>query len=177
MFKQVLRSQSRNLILRKSPLYASRVATSAVCVPSSRNLWTVSRLLSQESGVESKTAETLADVKGRETLIGKGAKEGTVPTDLEQATGMERLELMGKMEGVEFFDTKPLQANRIGTMADPIIVDSYDEYRYVGCSGCPAGTHETMWLKPTINQVARCWECGSVFKLNYIGVKTEEDHH
>merc|ERR1712000_617391 len=41
------------------------------------------------------------EVKGEEDLFGPGAAPGTVPTDLEQATGLERLEILGKMEGVD----------------------------------------------------------------------------
>ena len=41
-----------------------------------------------------------------------------------QATGLERFELLGKLEGVDVFDMKPLEVNRLGTMADPIAVYS-----------------------------------------------------
>jgi len=37
-----------------------------------------------------------------------------VPTDLEQSTGLERLEILGKMEGVDIFDMRPLDASRLG---------------------------------------------------------------
>lgn len=124
-----------------------------------------------------KTAQTLAEVNGPESLIGPGGKAGEVPTDLEQATGLARLELLGKLEGIDVFDTKPLDASKIGTMENPILVDTYDDYRYVGCTGSPAGSHTIMWLKPTVGKVARCWECGSVYKVNAVGVKTDDDHH
>jgi cytochrome c oxidase subunit 5b len=123
------------------------------------------------------TAKDLADVHGTESLIGQGAKEGTFPTDLEQATGLERLELLAKLEGVEFFDTKPLDSSRTGTLADPILVESYDDYRYIGCTGAPADSHHILWLKPTVDQVARCWECGSVYKLKPVGVPQDDHHH
>lgn len=140
--------------------------------------FTTSRFVLQESKpAASKTANSLADVKDNESLIGTGAKEGTVPTDLEQATGLERLELLGKLEGVEFFDTKPLDASRRGTVADPIVLDSYEDYRYVGCTGSPADSHTIMWLKPTVKQMARCWECGSVYKVNPVGVPHGHGHH
>lgn len=54
------------------------------------------------------------DIKGEEDLIGPGAAPGTVPTDLEQSTGLERLEILGKMEGVDIFDMRPLDASRKG---------------------------------------------------------------
>lgn len=124
---------------------------------------------------EFKSAKALSDVKTKYDLVGEGAKAGEVPTDIQQATGLERFELLGKLEGIEVFETEPLDASRTGTMADPIIIDSYDDFRYVGCTGSPAGSHTVMWLKPTTGKVARCWECGSVYKLNYLG--TGEDHH
>lgn len=43
----------------------------------------------------------------------------------EQATGIERFELMGKVEGVDVFDMQPLEADRLGTLEQPIEVFSY----------------------------------------------------
>lgn len=142
----------------------------------SSRAFSTSRVFLQSKPVV-KTAQTLSEVNGAESLIGPGAKEGEVPTDLEQATGLERLELLGKLEGIEVFDLKPLDSSRKGTMENPIIVESYDDYRYVGCTGAPADSHSVMWLKPTVNQVARCWECGSVYKLKPVGVETDDHHH
>lgn len=56
-----------------------------------------------------------ADIKTEADLLPPGAKPGTVPTDLEQATGLERLEILGKMQGVDIFDMRPLDASRTGT--------------------------------------------------------------
>lgn len=47
-------------------------------------------------------------------LQAPGAQPGTIPTDLEQATGLERLEILGKMQGIDVFDMKPLDASRKG---------------------------------------------------------------
>ena len=66
-------------------------------------------------------------------LYGEGAKDGTVPTDIEQATGLERLQLLGELEGVNVFDDSPLDASRLGTKANPVLVPSY-----VRCSLCLA---------------------------------------
>jgi hypothetical protein len=57
-------------------------------------------------------------------LYGPGGKPGEVPTDLEQATGLERLQLLGELEGIPIFDDAPLDASRLGTKADPIKVYS-----------------------------------------------------
>ena len=48
-----------------------------------------------------------------------GAPPGTIPTDLEQATGLERLEILGKMQGVDIFDMRPLDASRVGMLRSP----------------------------------------------------------
>ena len=54
------------------------------------------------------------DVQSEEDLQPPGAERGTVPTDIEQATGLERLEILGKMQGIDIFDMKPLDASRRG---------------------------------------------------------------
>jgi cytochrome c oxidase subunit 5b len=54
------------------------------------------------------------EVKTEEDLLPPGAAPGTMPTDIEQATGLERLEILGKMEGIDIFDMRPLDASRLG---------------------------------------------------------------
>lgn len=88
----------------------------------------------------------MADVKTVDDLIGPGAKPGTVPTDMEQSTGMERLEILGKMEGVDVFDMRPLDASRKGTMKEPILVRSAGDEQYAGCTGFPVDSHSVIWL-------------------------------
>lgn len=58
----------------------------------------------------------LAEIKGPEDLLPPGAEPGTVPTDLEQATGLERLEILGKMQGIDIFDMRPLPSDRVGAL-------------------------------------------------------------
>lgn len=55
-----------------------------------------------------------AEIRTEEDLVGPGAAPGTIPTDLEQSTGLERLEILGKMEGVDIFDMRPLDSSRTG---------------------------------------------------------------
>lgn len=55
------------------------------------------------------------EITSEADLLPEGAKPGTMPTDLEQATGLERLEILGKMQGVDIFDLSPLDASRKGT--------------------------------------------------------------
>jgi cytochrome c oxidase subunit 5b len=61
------------------------------------------------------------EVLSKEDLLPPGAKPGTVPTDLEQATGLERLEILGKMQGIDIFDMKPLPSDRLGKI-DPCLL-------------------------------------------------------
>ena len=63
-----------------------------------------------------------ADIRSAEDLLPPGARPGTVPTDLEQATGLERLELLGKMQGIDIFDMKPLDSSRKGTSRHPSLI-------------------------------------------------------
>lgn len=71
-------------------------------------------MLKQRKGELTKCL-TRAEIKTEADLLAPGAAPGTIPTDLEQATGLERLEILGKMEGVDIFDMKPLDASRTGT--------------------------------------------------------------
>jgi hypothetical protein len=57
-----------------------------------------------------------AEIKTDDDLLPPGAPVGTIPTDLDQSTGLERLEILGKMEGVDIFDMKPLDSSRKGTL-------------------------------------------------------------
>ncbi|OCB91686.1 CoA-transferase family III [Sanghuangporus baumii] len=99
-----------------------------------------------------------------------------IPTDEEQATGLERIQLLGKMEGIDVFDMRALDSSRLGTMADPIKVPTFFPERLIGCTGSPADSHDIVWIAAnTASPRHRCTECGSVYTLDYQG--TEEDAH
>ncbi|KAF8968159.1 cytochrome c oxidase subunit VB-domain-containing protein [Flammula alnicola] len=106
-------------------------------------------------------------------LYGTGAKPGTVPTDIEQATGLERLQLLGELEGINVFDDSPLDSSRLGTKASPVLVPSFEAERLVGCTGVPADSHDVLWFNLEKDKIGRCVECGSVYALDFQG---EEDH-
>lgn len=59
----------------------------------------------------------VTEVKTPEDLLPPGAEPGTIPTDLNQATGLERLELLGKMQGIDVFDMRPLDSSRKGALS------------------------------------------------------------
>ncbi|TVY80965.1 Cytochrome c oxidase subunit [Lachnellula suecica] len=121
-------------------------------------------------------ADGRTEIKSEADLIGPGAPVGTIPTDLEQATGLERLEILGKMQGIDIFDMKPLDASRKGTLDNPIVVKAFGDEQYAGCTGYPADSHVTIWLTMSRDRpVERCPECGNVLKMEYIG--PAEDPH
>jgi len=57
-------------------------------------------------------------------LLGEGGKAGEVPTDINQSTGLERLQTLGFLEGIDVFDSQPLDSSRIGTLDNPVLVYS-----------------------------------------------------
>ena len=61
------------------------------------------------------TSDFYADIKTPEDLLPPGAEVGSVPTDYNQSTGLERYEILGKMRGVDVFDMRPLDSSRTGT--------------------------------------------------------------
>ncbi|KAK4689299.1 cytochrome c oxidase subunit 5b, partial [Tremellales sp. Uapishka_1] len=115
---------------------------------------------------------------GPPQLLGDGPKAGEVSTDDEQATGLERFELLGKKEGIDVFDMKPLDMTRLGTMSEPIAIYSLFPERLVGCTGYPADSHDTIWLRVSDKlKNHRCPECGCVYTLNFQGDPHAAHHH
>ncbi|KAI4521229.1 cytochrome c oxidase subunit VB-domain-containing protein [Schizophyllum commune] len=101
-------------------------------------------------------------------LYGPGGKPGEIPSNWEQATGLERLELLGDLQGIKVFDDSPLDSSRIGTKKDPIRVPSFDHDRVIGCTGSPADSHHVLWFHVREGKQTRCTECGSVYELDLI---------
>lgn len=64
----------------------------------------------------------------------------------------------------------------IGTLEDPIVVNSAGDEQYVGCTGSPADSHNVLWITLSREEpVSRCMECGSAYKMHYVG--PAEDPH
>ena len=151
----------------------------------SRTLWaTLSRSPPpQSSKNHSERASTngalsRAEIESEHDLLAEGGQPGTIPTDLEQSTGLERLEILGKMQGIDVFDMRPLDSSRKGSLDNPIVVKSYSDEQYLGCTGCPADTHVVIWLTTSRDRpIERCPECGSVYKLDYVGPQESHDAH
>ncbi|KAK4701775.1 cytochrome c oxidase subunit 5b, partial [Phenoliferia sp. Uapishka_3] len=101
-------------------------------------------------------------------IFGTGGKTGEVPTDLDQATGLERFELMYKLKGEEAFSTAPLEVVRMGTLDAPIEVFSLDNTRIVGCTGFPVDSHDTFLFTINKEKPTRCPECGCATKQRLV---------
>ncbi|KAK5716934.1 Cytochrome c oxidase subunit 4 [Elasticomyces elasticus] len=129
-------------------------------------------------GQSSELITPLDKIHGEHDLFAPGGTPGTVPTDLEQATGLERLEILGKMQGVDIFDMRPLDASRKGTLDNPITVKSFGDEQYLGCTGFPVDSHVVVWLTCSRDRpVERCPECGSAYKMEYVGPQDDGHGH
>ena len=64
-------------------------------------------------------------------------------------------------------------------MDNPIVVKSFGDEQYIGCTGSPADSHVTLWLTTSRDRpIERCPECGSVYQLEYVGPPdSHDDHH
>ncbi|KAG8627173.1 hypothetical protein KVT40_004656 [Elsinoe batatas] len=170
------------LFLRRSALAVTRrtIIRPAVARPFSSSIARFEARKDKDAspspGEKSKYMKPFEEIESESDLMPPGAPRGVVPTDLEQATGLERLEILGKMQGVDIFDMRPLDASRKGTLDNPITVKSFGDEQYVGCTGCPADSHVVIWLTCSRERpVERCPECGSVYKMEYVG--PQEDAH
>ncbi|KAK4167764.1 cytochrome c oxidase subunit VB-domain-containing protein [Cladorrhinum sp. PSN259] len=160
------------MFLQRSAIAVARRAAVAPVVR--RTLATTA--VRRDAGVPEKKIKSIHEVKSAADLFGPGAPVGQVPTDIEQSTGLERLEILGKMESVDVFDMRPLDASRLGTVDNPVLVRSAGEEQYAGCTGVPVDSHNVIWLTMTRQRpIERCPECGSVYKMEYVG--TQDDHH
>lgn len=66
----------------------------------------------------------------------------------------------------------------LGTLDDPITVKAFGDEQYVGCTGSPADSHIVTWLVTSRDRpIERCPECGSVYKLEYVGPQDDGHGH
>jgi cytochrome c oxidase subunit 5b len=65
-----------------------------------------------------------------------------------------------------------------GTLDNPIVVKSYGDEQYQGCTGYPADSHVVIWLTTSRDRpIERCPECGSVYKMEYVGPQDDGHGH
>lgn len=97
------------------------------------------------------------------TSVSKRAEAGTIPTDLEQATGVERKELEAILAGnPDPFDLS-IKKGAPGTRETPTLVPSMYEERIIGCV-CEEDSTSINWMVLKKGEAARC-ACGNFFQL------------
>ncbi|OCT86620.1 cytochrome c oxidase subunit 5B, mitochondrial [Xenopus laevis] len=88
---------------------------------------------------------------------------GGIPTDEEQATGLEKKVMAAMKEGTDPYSMlKPQQY--AGTKDDPHIVPSITNKRIVGCI-CEEDNTAVIWFWLHDGEAQRCPSCGSHYKL------------
>ncbi|XP_059215111.1 cytochrome c oxidase subunit 5B, mitochondrial [Centropristis striata] len=95
---------------------------------------------------------------------------GGIPTDEEQATGLERRALQGLKRGQDHYSILKPQAYA-GTKEDPNIVPCIGTKRLVGCL-CEEDNTAIVWFWLHEGAAQRCPSCGSHYQL----VHTELPH-
>ncbi|XP_004452874.1 cytochrome c oxidase subunit 5B, mitochondrial [Dasypus novemcinctus] len=91
------------------------------------------------------------------------ASRGGVPTDDEQATGLEREVIMAARKGLDPYNILPPKA-AAGTKEDPNLVPSITNKRIVGCI-CEEDNSAVIWFWLHKGEAQRCPNCGTHYKL------------
>jgi cytochrome c oxidase subunit 5b len=99
-------------------------------------------------------------------IVGPGRDPSSIATPYEMTAGLERLEYLSRMSGRPLYLNDPLKVDHYGTLKNPIMVDSIEEDRIVGCTGFPKYSHAPLWMR--LKGQTRCLECGQAFQLRRI---------
>lgn len=91
------------------------------------------------------------------------ASKGGIPTDEEQATGLEREVLMAAKKGLDPYNILPPKGAS-GTKEDPNLVPSITNKRIVGCI-CEEDNSAVIWFWLHKGETQRCPNCGTHYKL------------
>uniref|UniRef100_A0A8D0E3I8 Cytochrome c oxidase subunit 5B, mitochondrial n=1 Tax=Salvator merianae TaxID=96440 RepID=A0A8D0E3I8_SALMN len=86
-----------------------------------------------------------------------------IPTDEEQATGIERKVMKALEKGLDPFSMFPPKRHA-GTKEDPNLVPSVTDKRIVGCI-CEEDNSVVYWFWLHKGEAGRCPSCGSFYKL------------
>ncbi|NP_001279035.1 cytochrome c oxidase subunit 5B, mitochondrial [Callorhinchus milii] len=106
---------------------------------------------------------SLSRALGRSAPVRTMAAGGGIPTDEEQATGLEKIIMQAALKGQDPYNLlKPKEY--AGTKADPHIVPSITDKRIVGCV-CEEDNTVVIWFWLHKGNPCRCPSCGSYYKL------------
>ncbi|KAJ1489363.1 cytochrome c oxidase subunit VB-domain-containing protein [Baffinella frigidus] len=101
--------------------------------------------------------------------------DNVVPSNFDQATGLERAEMLAEMEGRSIFEEAPI--GPFGTAENPVMVESIFEERIMGCPGdCGGGdtrnNNNVRWFVISAAKPYVCPTCSQVFALQKIAGET-----
>ncbi|XP_018937927.1 cytochrome c oxidase subunit 5B, mitochondrial [Cyprinus carpio] len=95
--------------------------------------------------------------------LARGLASGGIPTDDEQATGLEKIVLEASKKGTDPYNIlKPKEY--AGSKQDPHIVPSITNKRIVGCV-CEEDNTAVVWFWLHQGEAQRCPSCGAYYKL------------
>jgi len=112
-------------------------------------------------------------------LLGAPAvKDDSIPSDSEQATGLERQELDALLAGEPdpFGLEADITSGYNGTRDDPVLVPSFFEERIVGCA-CEENSTSLTWMVLRNGPIQPCVKCGCCFKLVHTPGAAAAAHH
>ncbi|NP_001373327.1 cytochrome c oxidase subunit 5B1 [Danio rerio] len=95
--------------------------------------------------------------------VARALASGGIPTDDEQATGLERIVMEASKKGLDPYNIlKPKEY--AGSKQDPHIVPSISTKRIVGCV-CEEDNTAVVWFWLHQGEAQRCPSCGAYYKL------------
>ncbi|XP_076876040.1 cytochrome c oxidase subunit 5B, mitochondrial [Brachyhypopomus gauderio] len=97
------------------------------------------------------------------TALTRGMSAGGIPTDEQQATGLEKIIMRTTQEGKDPYSIQKPKMYA-GTKEEPHIVPSVNNKRLVGCI-CEEDNTSVVWFWLHEGDVQRCPSCGSHYKL------------
>ncbi|CAL8279820.1 cytochrome c oxidase subunit 5B, mitochondrial [Gadus morhua] len=93
----------------------------------------------------------------------RGMAAGGIPTDEEQATGLEKVIMTAAKEGADPYNLmRPKEY--AGSKADPHMVPSITDKRIVGCV-CEEDNTAVVWFWLHQGEPQRCPSCGAHYQL------------
>uniref|UniRef100_A0A1A8MXN2 Cytochrome c oxidase subunit 5B, mitochondrial n=2 Tax=Nothobranchius TaxID=28779 RepID=A0A1A8MXN2_9TELE len=96
-------------------------------------------------------------------VLARSMAAGGIPTDEEQATGLEKIIMKAMKEGADPYSImKP--KSYAGSKSDPHLVPSITNKRIVGCV-CEEDNTAVVWFWLHEGEAQRCPSCGSHYKL------------
>ncbi|XP_017282877.1 cytochrome c oxidase subunit 5B, mitochondrial [Kryptolebias marmoratus] len=99
----------------------------------------------------------------RAPVLTRSMAAGGIPTDEEQATGLEKIIMKAMKEGKDPYNTMKPQSYA-GSKTDPHLVPSITNKRLVGCV-CEEDNTVVVWFWLHEGEAQRCPECGAHYKL------------